>query len=554
MTRWIAVSAAALLAGALSSGRAAGRTSTEDGEGVLAASNFELIGHEPLFNRGMNAALAIFDHFAYVGNRSDGSSSCGDANGTGPVVPVLTPTNPDGTCTHVHPGILIVDIGDPKHPAVVGEIPADVAAPSAAGDPVGVTSRELRVWPEKKLLIELSFRCSRLIHACPRGNDTAFPFDYKFFDLSDPAHPVLIKRHVTRSQAGAAIKPHEFYLWVDPKNRDRALLYESTPTASVDPARPNFVVEDISAVAGGGDVRLVAQGNWNQLFPGAVTPASYDFDLSLHSMTPTPDGRTTYLAYLRGGMLVLDTSEVADDASPGAVISLDGKLLTPIANRPVWGAGSHCNFGTALGCSESHSAVPVPGRPFEINVDEVYGTFTDPSFGWPWGWMRIIDVRDPARPQVVSEYKIFQNTEAFRPQVDPDTEQFTSYSTHNPNVLRHLVFDSWHSGGLQAVDIADAANPRSAGSFSPQPLQAVALEDPALSRGPNKVVMWSFPIIKDGLVYVVDVRNGLFVLRYLGPHRGEVDQVEFLEANSNLGDALELFRRGGEAGDRGNGE
>jgi hypothetical protein len=136
--------------------------------------NFELVGHNPLFGRGMNAALAIFDHFLYVGNRSDGSNSCGDLNGTGPIAPVLTPTNPDGTCTHVHPGILIVDIEDPTAPTVVGEIPTSVAVPNAAGQPVGVTSRELRVWPEKKLLIELSFRCSRVIHACPRGNDTTF--------------------------------------------------------------------------------------------------------------------------------------------------------------------------------------------------------------------------------------------------------------------------------------------------------------------------------------------------------------------------------------------
>src|SRR5262249_37250207 len=121
------------------------------------ASNFVLVGHNPLFNRGMNAALAIFKHFVYIGNRTDGSNSCGDLNGTGPVVPVLTPTNPDGTCTNVHPGILIVDVKAPANPTVVGEIPASVAAPNAAGDPVGVTSRELRVWPEKKLLIELTF-------------------------------------------------------------------------------------------------------------------------------------------------------------------------------------------------------------------------------------------------------------------------------------------------------------------------------------------------------------------------------------------------------------
>jgi hypothetical protein len=80
------------------------------------------------------------------------------------------------------------------------------------------------------------------------------------------------------------------------------------------------------------------------------------------------------------------------------------------------------------------------------------------------------------------------------------------------------------------------------GWFSPTPLSSVATEDPALSRGPNKVVMWSFPIISDGLIYVVDIRNGLYILKYTGPHRGEVQQLHFLEGNSNLGDALKLAR------------
>src|SRR5690349_338899 len=92
------------------------------------SQNFQLVGSNPLFNRGMNAALAIFDHFLYVGNRSDGSNSCGDSNSTGPIAPVLTPTAPDGTCPHVHPGILIVDIDNPQNPVVVGEIPVSVAA------------------------------------------------------------------------------------------------------------------------------------------------------------------------------------------------------------------------------------------------------------------------------------------------------------------------------------------------------------------------------------------------------------------------------------------
>src|SRR5262245_33961207 len=341
------------------------------------SSNFLLVGQAPLFNRGMNAALTIFDHFVYIGNRSDGSNSCGDLNGTGPIAPVLTPTNPDGTCTHVHPGILIVDVRAPANPTVVGEIPASIAAPNAAGQPIGVTSRELRVWPAKKLLIELSFRCSRIIHVCPRGDDTTFPFDYKFYDLKDPVHPRLIGTHVTRSSAGVAIKPHEFYLWIDPNNDERALLWESTPSVSVNPARPNMVIEDISDVPHGGDVRLVAEGNWNQLFPDSANPANYHFDLSLHSMAPTADGRITHLAYLRGGYPALDTSQIAaGNPAPGVVLSLNDKLITPIANRAIWGTGSICPGHTAAGCSESHSAVPVPGRNYELSVDEVYGTFT----------------------------------------------------------------------------------------------------------------------------------------------------------------------------------
>ena len=39
--------------------------------------NFQLVGQNPLFNRGMNAAATIFQNFLYVGNRSDGSSRCG---------------------------------------------------------------------------------------------------------------------------------------------------------------------------------------------------------------------------------------------------------------------------------------------------------------------------------------------------------------------------------------------------------------------------------------------------------------------------------------------
>jgi hypothetical protein len=497
------------------------------------SQSIQLVGHNDLYARGMNAAPALYGHYLYVGNRTDGSLPCSD---TGGVQPCHASAN-----VHIHPGVLIVDVANPADPTVVGELGAPYAALP------GITTRELRVWPEKKLLMIMTFRCSSAIHDCPPGTDTTFPFDIKFFDLSDPVHPAFISSYVPTSQAGQAVKPHEMYLWVDPKNANRALLWLSTPSTSVNSARPNLMIVDISAVPAGGAVTEVAEGNWNQLFPNASNPANYDFDLSLHSMAPTADGKKTHLAYLRGGFGVLDTSAVAANASPGDVISLNDKLLTPVSRFVRWGTGDQCPGHTAAGCSESHSAVPVPGRPFELSTDEVYGTFTVPSFGWPWGWARLINVGRPSAPRLLGEYKIFQNSPAFQgtPGDDAATESFTSYSSHNPTLTRNVALIAWHSGGLQAIDISDPGVPAQGGWFSPTPLGAVASEDPALSSGPNKVVVWSYPIVKDGLIYVIDIRNGLYILRYTGPRASEVSGLRFLEGNSNLGDALRLAKSAG---------
>ena len=311
------------------------------------------------------------------------------------------------------------------------------------------------------------------------------------------------------------------------------------------PDRPNLIITDISR-ARQQVFTEIATGNWNQLFPGAADAANYDFDLAVHSMAPSFDGTRTYLAYLRGGFGVLDTSRVATNRiPPGTVESLNDDLLTGVP-LPTWGAGNRCAGHTAAGCAESHSAVPLPGRPFALTTDEVYGTFTVPSFGWPWGWARLWNVAEPTRPHILGEYKIFENTPAFQgtPADDAVTEATRSYSSHNPTLTRNLALIAWHSGGLQAIDISDPGQPVQAGWFTPTPEAAVATEDPALSAGSdargNKVVMWSYPIIKDGLVYVVDIRNGLYVLRYTGAAAGEVNGLTFLEGNSNLGDAGQL--------------
>lgn len=152
----------------------------------------------------------------------------------------------------------------------------------------------------------------------------------------------------------------------------------------------------------------------------------------------------------------------------------------------------------------------------------------------------MIDTRNPAKPKIVTEFKLSYNEEDYCT-TDPPRPS-SSYSAHNPTLTKNLALITWHSGGLQAIDIRNPGKPRQAAEFLPDPLPFVFYEDPALSAGQDKVVMWSFPIVKDGLVYVVDLRNGLYVLRYKGPHAREVSGSRFLEGNSNLGDALRFER------------
>jgi hypothetical protein len=74
--------------------------------------NFQAVASNPLYGRGMNAALALYDHYVYMGNRTDGSDTCGIGDPRRSVEP----------CPHPHPGVLIADIADPAHPTIVGEI------------------------------------------------------------------------------------------------------------------------------------------------------------------------------------------------------------------------------------------------------------------------------------------------------------------------------------------------------------------------------------------------------------------------------------------------
>lgn len=405
----------------------------------------------------MNAGLAVHDGYAYVGNRTDGSPG------------------------HPHPGVIIVDVSDPAAPKMAGEIgPPDQGV-------AGVSSRELRIWPEQDLLIVLNMRCFSAAHRC-QGSERA---SLRFYDLrgARARDPRLV------AEIFPSISPHEMFLWIDPARRDHALLYVTSDTPGTEAT--GLVVFDISN-ARDGLVEIAATWSGNRELGG-----------KLHSVGVSVDGTKTYLAHLSGGFAVLDTSALARGRSKPRPV-----LLTPpdaVLRWPPVGP---------------HSAIEIPGTSLVLTTDEIYGG----AGACPWGWGRLIDVSDPSRPRFAGELQSEHNR--IGSCNDAAASSAYSYSSHNPTVVPGLALVSWHASGLIAASVANGS-PAVLATFVPTPLRRVATEDPRLTAGPVKVAMWSTPIVSDGLIYVVDLRNGLYVLRYDGPGADRLGAAVYSEGNSN---------------------
>jgi hypothetical protein len=455
--------------------------STSDGPdtttGDVMRGSLTLVGHHDLGARGMNAALAIVGDHAYVGSRIDGLA-------------------------HADTGVLIVDVGDPAQPELVGQI----GAPEHAL--LGMTSRELRAIPDQNLLIVLSFACSDIIHGCTRDY-TQFPDtggaaespNLKIYDVSTPASPVLLARHDWAYDSIAA--PHEMHLWRDPSDPARVLLFVSVPFQA------GLEVLDISEPTA---IELVT--TWDPFVDGGVVdPATMDIDSYVHSVGVSDDGNLAFLSLQGSGLVIADISEIA-----AGVASPQVSLLHDPSDRVDYSPPAHPG---------THSAVEIPGRNLVLVSDEVY---PEPYFhGCPWGWARLVDYADPSAPEVVGEYKIAENDPAQCDRIDGANISFTA---HNSTTTEHLAIISWHAGGLHVVDTSDPLEPHAVAVALPDPSPAVLVEDPVLFGEP--VVTWSTPIVANGLIHVVDIRNGLFIYEYSGPFEEELASLAFAEGNSNL--------------------
>jgi hypothetical protein len=388
------------------------------------------------------------------------------------------------TAARPNAGIAIVDISKPSAPRQVGIIPAHK----------GSTQRELRADVGLGLLVVEDYSTS-----IGGASTTYSGNDLQTYDISkDCTKPKLLSTYDYGVRA-----PHEFFLWKDPKHPGRVLAYVThafyAPDLTVidltDPTAPKLVSAFMLP-------QEVASGSTDVV--GTQNPASY-----IHSIAVSDDGTRAYVGNWDYGTFVADTSGLADPAGV--------PVIRPLSPLPLdYGANVHGN-------------VPIPGRPYGVMVQEEYA---NAGRSCPFGWLRIADMTDPANLKLAGQYKLPEND-------CPKAEAANAtFSSHNQTNFPSVTLLTWYSGGLRAVDTTDPNKPVETGVFVPKAtLDAPVERDTRLFFSGNKNdrrtgAMWSYPVVQNGLIYVVDIDLGLYILRYTGAHAAEVNKAAFVEGNS----------------------
>jgi hypothetical protein len=113
-----------------------------------------------------------------------------------------------------------------------------------------------------------------------------------------------------------------------------------------------------------------------------------------------------------------------------------------------------------------------------------------------WGYLRIFDFRDPARPVQLGTFA----TPNTRNEAVADRGR---WSVHNPEVRAGVLYASWYSDGVRALDISDPAKPRESAAWTGQ----------GRPVGAPPIQIWSV-VPHNGLLLASDFNYGLYVLRH----------------------------------------
>lgn len=197
-----------------------------------------------------------------------------------------------------------------------------------------------------------------------------------------------------------------------------------------------------------------------------------------------------YLDDFDGGLTILDVT----DYSNAAIVSR--------WNDYDWGIDSRSDlYGSDSG--NIHGVVAVEGlwdgRHYTIVGQEVGARPADS----PSGKLFVLDTTDPATPAYVSAWTL---------PVDVPWDKQLLFSTHYPILVDRMMFLPMYHGGVWAVDLADVANPRSAGVFVPDRwAEGMPGADPRAGFSPAVLEVLA---LLGGTLVTFDGATGAYTLRY----------------------------------------
>lgn len=353
------------------------------------------------------------------------------------------------------PRLSIVDVTDPSDMRLVGSIEGPEHAATwqvQQADGLVVQGLELRppVWGGSPDLV---------------GQE-----GLRFWDVKDPAHPILVGSWHTGHPEGVHRNHYTGGRYVHVTAARQG--FEGNIYVILDIADPGHPVE---------------VGSWH--LPEQEAGRGTGRRVSFHGPAYV-EGDRAYLGYGAAGLVILDVSDLT---RPRLVSQLE--------------------FGPALSSMIAlHSAVPLPSRKLVLVNTEAIAELQEE----PYNFAGIVDVADESHPRLISMLPIPVPAEgAAYPNFSRRGGRFGPHNQHHPqsaDLLRSddLVIMTWFNAGLRVYDIRDPYLPREVAWYLP--------DDPTERRGPlpkSALVTQSEDVLADarGFIYFTDKNWGLHAVR-----------------------------------------